>query len=250
MGVMVRRLFWFFIVIGFFSAGDAGAFSGQVGKVYCTIRHPQEAIASDGVACESQHVIQQQSGGQDDLNTIWISRNQHSYLDRSRCKPWENERPAFPTPLADENIERAYMIGVWAQGYHALIYDHHGEGELTLFAWDGSSHILYLLASMVNLPQKIINNFSYQIERMRKGQETYFFDASLAVAVDIVEVAFGSIYSAVGVVVGTIFNPWDTVRNIPSLVMLSIEAVVNSVWLFLKGVSAVLSFGFVGSCGL
>lgn len=246
---------WFlFILAGFFLIGDANAFPGGVGKAWCVVRHPQEYFSQEAssqrATCESQHVIQQQSGGQDELNTIWISANQHSYLDRSTCKPWENERPGFSAPLADENIERAYMMGVWAQGYYFVMYDHHGDGALTLFEWDGSSHLVYLISSTINLPQKIINNFSYQIERHRKGQSTYFLDASLAVAFDVGEFAVGSIYSAAGMVVGTLFNPWDTIRNIPSLVILSIEATVNGFWLLIKGIAAISSFGFVGSCGI
>jgi hypothetical protein len=241
-----------FILLLFMLSGfsiHANAFNKTIGKGYCTLRHPIEALTSDSVTCESQHVVQQQAGGGDEANTIWINKTLHTYLDRSSCKPWESERPAF-APLSDDNIQRAYMTGVWANGYHFFMYDHHEKGTLTITEWDGATHFLYLITTIVNLPQKEVNYLAYQIERYRKDQQTQFIDAGIGLIVDVAEVAVGTIYSVTGMVVGTLLNPWDTLRNIPSLITLAISSVFNAIWLFLKGVLAIITAGSFGSCGL
>lgn len=227
----------------------AFAFNKNFGKGYCTLRHPVEAISTDRAACESQHIIQQQSGGTNQENTIWINTTLHSYLDRSSCKPWEKQRPALKL-WGDAHIEQAYMMGVWANGYHFFVYNHHSVGTMTLFKWDGATHLLYLISNIINMPQKEINNFAYQIERYQKNQTTQFIDAVVGVLFDLGEVAIGSIYSVVGIIIGTILNPWDTLKNIPPLVTLGIGSVFNAVWLFLKGLAALFTLGAVGSCGL
>jgi hypothetical protein len=228
---------------------DSLAFNKDIGKGYCALRHPMETLSSDRTSCESQHVIQQQSGGSDNANTIWINTTLHSYLDRSTCKPWYIERPDF-APFGDNNIERAYMTGVWANGYYFFMYDHHGDGTLTLTEWDGATHLLYLITTIVNLPQKEVSYIAYQVERYRKGQTTQFTDAGIGVLIDSGEAVVGIYYSIAGMVVGTVFNPIDTVRNIPSLVTLSISAICNAVWLLAKSLAALFSLGLVGSCGL
>lgn len=227
----------------------AFAFNKTIGKGYCTIRHPIESISTDHSSCESQHIIQQQSGGTDKANTIWINTNLHSYLDRSVCKPWEKQRPELK-PLGDDHIEQAYMIGVFANGYNFFVYNHHGTGTATLMEWDGASHLLYLMSTIINLPQKEVNNFSYQIERYQKNQTTQFIDAGFGIFIDLIEIAFGSIYSIVGIILGTVLNPLDTLKNIPSLITLGVSSVFNSVWLLVKGIVAIFTFGAMGSCGL
>lgn len=247
----MKNIIWIFSI--FLAIGlcqESLAFNKTIGKGYCTIRHPVEAMTTDRpAACESQHVIQQQSGGGDTANTIWINTTLHTYLDRSVCKPWDSERPSF-APLGDENIERAYMMGVWANGFHFFMYDHHGSGTLTLTHWDGSTHLLYLISSIINLPQKEIGYLAYQVERYRKDQSTQFVDAGIGVVIDVLEVAVGAVYSVVGMVVGTLLNPLDTLRNLVSLATLTIAALFNAVWLLLKQLAALLTLGWIGSCGL
>lgn len=239
----------FILIISFFNTTQTWAFNKEIGKGYCAIRHPVETFLSNRASCESQHVIQQQFGGSNNLNTIWINTTLHTYLDRSSCKPWELERPDF-TAYGDENIERAYMIGVYANGYHYFIYDHHGDGTLTLTEWDGATHLLYLITTVINLPQKEIGYIEYQIERYKKEQSTQFIDAGIGVVADTIEVFIGAYYSALGIIVGTLFNPIDTLRNIPALVTLTFSGLFNAIWLMLKSLAALLSFGLVGSCGL
>ena len=208
-------------------SSSAISFTKEIGKGYCLIRHPVEALTSNRTACESQHVIQQQSSGSDDKNTIWINTTHHDYLDRSIDKPWEKERPYFN--FGDENLERAYMMGTYANGYHFLTYDHHGEGDLTLFTWDGMSHLTYLVASVANIVTKEMSYIGYQMDRGGKNQVTQYIDAVIGVVIDLLELCFGVIYSILGMILGTILNPWDTLTNIPGALALSAEAIVEGI---------------------
>ncbi|MEN2432819.1 hypothetical protein [Comamonas sp. F1-6] len=141
------------------------------------------------------------------------------------------------------------MTGVWAKGYHFFVYDHHGPGRWNVIEWDGATHIVYALSTIINFPQKEINYFSYQIERYRKGQSTQFIDASLGVFFDLAEVAAGMANSMIGVLVGTVLNPLDTVRNLIPLLTMSIGSIVNSVTEFFKGVISLVTLGSYGACG-
>jgi hypothetical protein len=233
-----------------FSSQGAFAFSETIGKGYCQLRHPVESLTSKRVSCESQHIVQQQSGGDDVANTIWINTTLHDYHDRSTCKPWEEERPAFSL-FPTKDMERAYMIGVWANGYYFFVYDYHGIWTSTLTEWDGAAHILYMITAIVDFPQKEFGYMAYQVELLRKGGDrTQFIDAGIGIFIDAVEVAFGIAYSLVGIVTGTVLHPIETLRDIPSLAILTISASFDAVWFLLKGFAALFSFGYVGSCGL
>lgn len=245
--IKIIRFLFLLLFIG--GSENIFAFNKAIGYGYCVTRHPVESAFSERSSCESQHVIQQQSGGNDDTNTIWINTTQHTYLDRSVCKPWENDRPSF-SPLSDANIERAYMMGTWALGYNYFMYDHHGDGKTTLTLWDGSTHLLYMVSSIINFPQKEINYIAYQIERFKKNQETQITDAALGVFIDLIELSIGVAYSSIGLITGTIFNPLDTIRNSISLITLLLETFFYSIWYFFKGLLALFTIGSYGSCGL
>lgn len=225
----------------------AQAMPGWLGKQYCVLRHPVEAATSTSATCESQHVIQQNAGGGDTLNTIWINAAQHTYLDRSKGKPWEYERPYFE--VGDENLERSYMIGTWAMGFNFVIYDHHGNGRLTLFEWDGATHLLYAWAVIANLPQKEVGYFASQMRQYRLyasgyvRSEAQMADALLGILVDIVEVAIGVIYSLIGIVVGTIMNPIDTILNLFGVVVLLLTTTVEAVLGLAINIWSIVSFG-------
>lgn len=226
-------------------SGPANAFNKLIGKGYCSIRHPVEAITSNRVTCESQHIVQQQSGGSDGRNTIWINTIEHDYLDRSADRPWETERPWFD--WGDDNLERAYMMGTYANGYHFLTYDHHGGGNLTLFTWDGVSHITYVIASVANFITKEMSYIGYQWERGDKGQATQYIDAIIGILIDFVEVSLGVMYGLLGMIVGTIFNPVDTVMNIPGGILLSLETIAEGI---ANTVSDLISLVTLGSIQL
>lgn len=225
-------------------SSPAHAFTDSIGKGYCYIRHPVEAYTTtDSSACERQHVIQQQSGGGHKRNTIWISRTEHHYLDRSRDKPWVKERPWFN--IGDDNLERAYMQGVYARGFHFLTYNYKGSGVPTLWVWDGASHFTYGVAATFNLITKELSYLGYQIERLIDDKPTQFTDALIGIVFNLIELGFGIVYSIFGVIIGTIFNPIDTLLNIPGAVLMSIEAVAEGVANTISDFIAIGTLGFV-----
>ncbi len=222
----------------------AQAFTDSIGKGYCYVRHPVEAFTTTGsAACERQHVIQQQSGGGHMRNTIWISRTEHHYLDRSVDKPWATERPWFN--IGDDNLEKAYMQGVYARGFHFLTYNYKGPGVPTLWVWDGASHFTYGVAATFNVITKELSYLGYQIERMMDGKTTQFTDALIGIVINLVELGFGIAYSMLGIVVGTLFNPIDTLLNIPGAVCLSVEAVIEGIANTVSDLIAIFTLGTV-----
>ena len=224
---MKLKYFMFFVFCVLSSSASANIIPKVFGKGYCALRHPIESLSSDRVSCESQHIVQQQSGGGDENNTIWINTTLHDYLDRSQDKPWEKERPWLN--FGDDNLERAYMMGTYANGYHFITYGHHGNGQLTLFTWDGMSHLTYMVSSVFNFITKEMSYVGYQIDRQHKHQVTQYVDAVIGVFIDIFEVSFGVMYGLLGIFIGTICNPIDTLTNIPGGIALCIETMFEGV---------------------
>lgn len=240
---MIMKIRFLIMVFLILISNSASAFTKEIGKGYCTIRHPLEAMTSSRVTCESQHVIQQQADGGNKANTIWINTTEHDYLDRSSDAPWEKERPWIS--WGDENLERAYMMGTYATGYHFILYDHHGSGSITLFSWDGMSHLTYMIASVTNFITKEMTYIGYQMDRGSKGQTTQYIDAIIGIFIDLIEVALGIIYGIVGLFIGTFLNPIDTLMNIPGGVTLSIEAIVEGVANTVSDIISLFTFGFI-----
>jgi hypothetical protein len=174
------------------TSGSANAFTKFLGKTYCSIRHPVAMLTSDNKkgttsTCESQHIIQRQSGGIDKDNTIWISTAEHDYLDRyGKDRPWAKERPWFN--WGDDNAERAYMMGTYSRGFHFIVYDHKRKGLPTLVTWDGASHFIYLVSSVSNFITKEMTYIGYQREEGGFNRETQYIDAVIGIGIDLVEV--------------------------------------------------------------
>ena len=140
------------------------------------------------------------------------------------------------------------MIGTWANGYHFFLYDHHGEGDLTLNDWDGATHLFYAYAAIVNLPQKEVGYFAYQVQRMRAGQPTQFIDATFGLVIDVVEVAAGTVYSLVALVIGALLNPWDTITNVLALVVLVLATTWEAICMLVVNAAALFTGGSVFPC--
>lgn len=199
--------------------------SYQLGELYCTIRHPEEAITSSRHTCERQHLIQRQSKGSDTENVIFVNTYEHDYLDRSRWKPWERNRPWLKL-WGDDNLESAFMMGVYANGYHYQVYDYQGEhSATTLLKWDGASHATYVLASLFNFITKSLSYVDYQFEK----DQPMFIDATVGILIDFVELGVGIGYGALGMIVGTIWNPIDTALNLIPACALVMESTFKGV---------------------
>ena len=235
---------------------DHACFLKTLGKMYCTVRHPVEAITTKRSACERQHIIQRQEWDDDDAgwfedvdedNVIWINAIEHDYADRSVDSPWDDGvDDIWWDAWGDYNIKRAYKMGVYANGYHFVVYDYKkNNGELTLFEWDGMSHLTYLIASWVNFITKELSYLGYQIERQSKGQQTQWLDAILGVVIDFVEQMIGTLYAVLGIAVGTIFNPWDTVTNVVAMVCYSIQSIVVGLWNTIADLISIVTLGWI-----
>ncbi|WP_175857583.1 hypothetical protein [Burkholderia anthina] len=166
----------------------------------------------------------------DEGNTIWINTTLHDYLDRSKDRPWETQRPVMST-FASSELERAYMIGTYANGYHFFIYDHLGDGHMTLLAWDGASHAVYAVATLANLPAKELSYLVYMIRhKMMRDKDTQLIDAVIGIAIDLVETSVGVAYSMVGIVTGTCAHPLLTLKNIIPSIPLGLSTLLVAVY--------------------
>ncbi len=242
----IFRMFRFIILL--LIPSNAYAINKSIGKGYCTIRHPVEFLTGNrNTTCESQHIIQREKGGSNYLNTIWINTHLHDYLDRSSQRPWKKKRPMLRL-FGSKNLERSYMLGVWANGFHFVTYDHHGLGKLNLFRWDGVSHLVYAWTSLVNYPQKELNYLLYQISLLAAGKKTQILDAVIGIFIDLIEVVIGIFYSILGVFIGATFHPFDTIRNIIPGTLLLMTGTAQGVWQLLSGSICLITFGKIGGC--
>ena len=225
--------------------------AGGIAEGYCILRHPLEAIfVSQKTTCEQQHVIQRQCGGCDDSNIIWINTTEHHYTDRSRSKPWQESRPWTPEFLYSENLERAYMMGTYANGYHFLVSDYKRGSHLTLSSWDGVSHITYLVAGWANLVTKEMSYLGYLIRRLYTKGETFsdaarIIDAFLSLSIDVIEMSFGTIYGILGILVGVVLHPIETLTNIPGGILLVIETVFTAAWNTFGNFVSLFTLGYI-----
>ena len=229
-------------VVAISFAVDILGIGDSAGRVYCVVRHPVEALTSGRTTCERQHVIQRQHGGEDDVNTIWINAVEHDYADRSRDAPWTASWEGMWGDWGDDNLKRAYKMGVYANGYHFLVYDYRGDGETTLLEWDGASHLTYMIGSVANFLTKELSYIGYQWHEA--GDRSQYLDAILGVFIDLGEVVVGLGYGAIGVVIGTLLNPFDTVGNLAGMFVYSVEAIVVGVWNTLADILSILTLGW------
>lgn len=218
------------------------------GEAYCAIRHPVEMLTAkftdkinpNEKTCQQQHVIPKKVGGGDEKNIIWINIKEHDYTDRSSDQPWL--RVKLWGDWGDHNLKQAYRMGVYANGYHFMLYDYNSEGRLTLFQWDGASHITYMVASIFNYITKEMSYIGYQWKSDRNKQ---YLDSFLGVFIDAAELGIGLGYGIIGVVIGTLFNPLDTICNLMGMVVYCIEAIVVGLWNTAADILSLLSLGYI-----
>lgn len=124
-----------------------------------------------------------------------------------------------------------------------MLYDYRGEGRLTLFQWDGASHITYMVSSIFNYITKEMSYIGYQWNS--KGRNKQYLDSFLGVFIDAAELGIGIGYGIIGVVIGTLFNPLDTIRNLMGMVIYCIEAIVVGLWNTAADILSLLSLGII-----
>ena len=231
------------VVAALLAIVDVFGLEHLVGQAYCSVRHPVEAVTSERATCERQHVIQEQHGGGHESNVVWINTTAHDYSDRSQDRPWQKAWGGMWGDWGDDNLKRAYKMGVYANGYHFMLNDYGrgGEGHMTLYEWDGASHVTYMIASVFNFITKEMSYIGHQMDR----SETQWTDAVLGVAVDFAEVFVGIGYGIIGVAVGTVWNPLDTAFNLLGMVVLSVESIAVGLWNTVADVASLVTLGWL-----
>ena len=228
---------------------NAGTFTYEAGKIYCGLTHPAELISPvRRSTCEEQHIIQQQSGGVDEFNVVWWPASSHVRTDLWGGRPWQNSRPWILfgfTDDAEENLEKAYMLGTFGKSWSLFQHSYKGRGDssLILADFDGVSNLLYGYSWLANLPQKYLNKFSYLSDR---GHWHLLVDMVISIFVLGLEAVLAIATSLIGFVVGTLFNPIDTLSAIPGGLWLAVEATLAAVGNYATGVFAMATSGFLG----
>lgn len=218
---------------------QAAPWSYQAGKIYCGLTHPTELIAPVRHAtCEEQHVIQQQSSGGNAENVVWWSASSHVRTDLWRDRPWVNSRPWLVIGFSDDakkNLEKAYMLGTFGSTWSFFQHSYKGRGDssLILADFDGISNLLYGVSWLVNLPQKYVNKVSYISSR---GHWHLLIDMLVAIVVLGIESMLAIASTLIGLVVGTVLNPVDTLAAIPGGIWLLFETVIAAVANYVSGV--------------
>ena len=204
----------------------AGTAPYHVSETWCKIRHPVEALTSSPRStCEEQHIIQKNAGGGDTENIILINTTEHDYLDRSGSKPWEKNRP-WLIFWGNENLESAFMMGMYANGYHYQVRDYEKRNTATtLLKWDGASHAVYVSSSVFNFVAKALSYTAYQSRK----NPLLLIDALIGIPIDFAELAIGIVYGTVGMIVGTLFNPLTTIKNLIPAIALIVESAFKGI---------------------
>ena len=99
-----------------------------------------------------------------------------------------------------------------------------------------------MVGSAANFLTKELSYIGYQWHQA--GDRSQYLDAILGVFIDLGEVAVRLGYGAIGVVVGTFFNPLDTVGNLAGMFVYSAEAIVVGVWNTLADILSMLTLGW------
>ncbi|MEQ5802914.1 hypothetical protein [Halomonas sp. H10-9-1] len=248
---MLFRNYFLAVALIIVASGDvvAAPFSYQAGKLYCGFTHPAELVSPiRRSTCEEQHVIQQQSGGVDEANVVWWSASSHVRTDLWSGQPWQNNRPWVVfgfTGEAKQNLEKAYMLGTFGKSWSLFQHSYQGRGEssLVLAEFDGMSNALYMYSWFVNLPQKYLNQVAYISDR---GYWHLLVDMVIAIVVLGAEGILAIASSFLGMVVGTVLNPIDTVSAIPGGIWLAVEATIAAVAHYVTGIISLATSGIAG----
>jgi hypothetical protein len=92
------------------------------------------------------------------------------------------------------------------------------------------------------MPQKIVNQAAYTIESGSEPNLFYLVDVILAIFVGIIDFGFGVIFTMIGVVLGFILHPINSLCSILGMVYFFIPAVWTAVVELLFGVIRLFPF--------
>ena len=231
----VFKLIFFYGLILFTLETQAGVVK-YAGEMYCKLSHPIEWIypIRHNNTCEEQHIIQRQYNGSDLGNISIIPASSHIATDtwggsgvwgqgKVAAEKCMDEDPPGTTEDAEEALCQAYQLGRYQLEYAFLLYDYRkDEWDTTLLSWDGVSHLVYVISYWFNAPAKYIRKLSYLID---KSHYHLILDHAVQLPIIIIEGSIGILYNGIGIAVGTILHPVDTVN-----------ALIGGAWLIVKSI--------------
>mgnify|MGYP000712815585 CR=1 FL=1 len=225
----------------------------QLAFGYCNITHPIEMVNTirHNNTCEEQHIIQKQHKGSNWGNISIIPVSSHITTDTwggkdvyMQRKVWEYTSPKDAWGMSDDAeiaLEQAYKLGRWQLEYVFLLFDYRkNDWSTTLMSWDGASHATYVISWWVNFPSKYLRKTAYLLD---KRHYLLLIDHAIQLPVLLIEGIFGVYYSVVGVLIGTIMQPMDTLNAIIGGIYLILKSIVLGILdLFLSIFLLVKSF--------
>lgn len=242
------RAFIAYILLLFSVEVHADSVFHSIGRAYCALTHPAELLGNvRNSTCEKQHVIQQQSNGGHSANTVWWAASDHVRTDVWNDKPWQNNHPWMVLGFSDDNeknLKKAYMLGTFGVNWSMFQHDYSGKkSSLIMTDFDGVSNLLYGYSWLINIPQKIINRSAYITD---KGHLHLWVDSLLLILVVFLEGAICLFCMVGGAVLGTVFNPIDTILAIPGGLWLAAETTVAAISQYVFGMWRMLTSGLWG----
>jgi hypothetical protein len=268
----MRRTSYLSVVMIVFAVGLVGSFKdenliGPRGTLerwaerVCEATHPVEIWSPhQGRTCVRQHIIQNSSewckrpGGEDECNarTVWWSEIRHYYTDYQggyngaaggpSKSGFVEDEPQFWAFTTDNryNLLAAYRLGVYGTQWSTLFfdYDRRGNWQFVSFRFDGVSNVLYFWSWLINIPQKTINNAVYVADK----EPRLLIDVLFEVVMLPFECAVAIAATSVGVIIGTIFHPINTILAIPGGVWLALIAMWQAIYLLVVSIWSIIVF--------
>ena len=105
--------------------------------------------------------------------------------------------------------------------------------RLVATKFNGVSNALYGYSWFINIPQKVVNGLAYTIN---KRQFTYFIDWFFSLFVLAIEAFIAILMTVIGVVLGTILHPINTIMAIPAGIELAIDTSITAFTQLIAGI--------------
>ena len=219
-------------------AGIIGSLIKVCGGIYYTITNPVCAWVNDFKIIEEQHILPQNQGG---ILAVLIPKWNHSASDRAfnRYHIFEENRHSNTLvkvlTLTNEqsltNLNNAYMLGRTMIPYAFFCFEYKGirstNWHFLSTEMDGASTVMYFVSWLCHTPQKIVRQIAYVIHKA--PPIAGLIDVALNICSLLVEFVIGIFGTVVGVILGTLFHPIDTICSIPGLLYFTVTTAVTMI---------------------
>lgn len=202
-------------------------------------------------AAEEQHVLPQKYGvaSSDEMVVYWI-RSNHTVSDRAGERPflvdpessWLRQNPVLSlltlgNRTSQRNLDAAYRMGAYGRPYSVLFHSYNKDNSvLVCVKMDGPSMLVYGVSWLINIPQKFLNQVAYYTRPNSEVGWTPVIDIALAPLVLAFEFCFGVVFTAVGVVLGCLTHPIDSVTSLGGMLWYIIPLVLTALWGIVVGI--------------